>query len=244
MTTWIMTSESLGSGARSSPGVGVCVDVAEPIATLELVGWGRAGPDAGTWRELADALAMLARRGSVECVVLRGAGSASAFGGSARLRAAAGLAGGDAERPPTGDAVAVALRALRGSPQPIIAAIEGACTAWGLEVATCCDVRICGESSRLGAPVEAEWLGGVYGEPRPLAQLLGATPALDAVLGGALLGAEQALALGLVNRVAPDAAVTEHAHGLAARIAAGAPLLNPWHKQVVRRLYGACPFLG
>jgi enoyl-CoA hydratase/carnithine racemase len=63
------------------------------------------------------------------------------------------------------------------------------------------------------------------------------------MLDGGLMNAERALALGLVNRIAPDAAVEAQAYGLAARVAAGAPLVNAWHKQAVRRVYGQIPLL-
>jgi enoyl-CoA hydratase/carnithine racemase len=217
------------------------VDVARPIATIDLVEWDGEGPDAQAWHALAAALAMLGRREDVRCIVLGGAGSPGGLAGAAP-EPTTSPAGTGAGARAGADPVALTLRALRSSRHPIVALVEGACTAWQLEVATCCDLRICGETSHFGAPIEGGRLGGVYGEVRPLAQLLGPTPALDRVLAGEWLGAERALALGLVNRVVPDAAVAEHAHGLAARIAAGAPLLNRWHKQVVRRLYGGSSF--
>jgi enoyl-CoA hydratase/carnithine racemase len=102
---------------------------------------------------------------------------------------------------------------------------------------------VCGASSRVGAAVDPSRLAGVYDELRPLVQLLGPTSALDLLLAGGMLGAERAQLLGLVNRVAPDAGLREQAYGLAARVAAGAPLVNRWHKQAVRRLYGQVPLV-
>jgi enoyl-CoA hydratase/carnithine racemase len=67
---------------------------------------------------------------------------------------------------------------------------------------------------------------------------LGASPLLDILLGGDLIGAERALTYGIVNRVHADTAVMEQGYGLAARIAAGAPLVNRWHKKLVQRLRG------
>ena len=61
-------------------------------------------------------------------------------------------------------------------------------------------------------------------------------PLLDILLTGELIDADHARTVGLVNRVWPDAAVVEQGYGLVARIAAGAPLVNRWHKKFVRRL--------
>jgi enoyl-CoA hydratase/carnithine racemase len=80
-----------------------------------------------------------------------------------------------------------------------------------------------------------------YDELEPLVQLLGASPVLELLLSGELIGADRALTYGLVNRVHPDASVLEQGYGLAARIAAGAPLVNRWHKKFVRRLHERTP---
>jgi enoyl-CoA hydratase/carnithine racemase len=118
-----------------------------------------------------------------------------------------------------------------------VAVIEGVCVGGGLEIAACCDLRVCGESSRFGAPINRLGLTMSYDELEPLVQLLGASPVLELLLSGELIGAERALTYGLVNRVHPDAAVVEQGYGLAARIAAGAPLVNRWHKKFVQRLH-------
>jgi enoyl-CoA hydratase/carnithine racemase len=80
-----------------------------------------------------------------------------------------------------------------------------------------------------------------YDELEPLVQLLGASPVLEILLSGELIDAEHARTVGLVNRVHPDLAVVEQGYGLAARIAAGAPLVNRWHKKFVRRLLERVP---
>ena len=70
----------------------------------------------------------------------------------------------------------------------------------------------------------------------PLVRLLGPGTVLEILLSGELIDAQRALTVGLVNRVVPDGAVVESGYGLVARIAAGAPLVNRWHKKFVRRL--------
>jgi enoyl-CoA hydratase/carnithine racemase len=139
------------------------------------------------------------------------------------------------------DAIAVALRAVRMCRHPTVAVIEGICVGGGLEIAACCDLRVCGESSRFGAPINRLGLTMSYDELEPLVQLLGASPVLEILLSGELIDAEHARTVGLVNRVHPDQAVVEQGYGLAARIAAGAPLVNRWHKKFVRRLLERAP---
>jgi enoyl-CoA hydratase/carnithine racemase len=122
-----------------------------------------------------------------------------------------------------------------------VAVIEGLCVGGGLEIAACCDLRVCGESSRFGAPINRLGLTMSYDELEPLVQLLGASPVLELLLSGELIGADGALTYGLVNRVHADRSVVEQGYGLAARIAAGAPLVNRWHKKFVRRLHERTP---
>lgn len=87
-----------------------------------------------------------------------------------------------------------------------------------------------------GAPINRLGLTMSHDELEPLLQLLGPGPVLEILLSGELLNADRARTIGLVNRVWPDAAVVEQGYGLVARIAAGAPLVNRWHKKFVRRL--------
>jgi enoyl-CoA hydratase len=119
---------------------------------------------------------------------------------------------------------------------PTVALIEGLCVGGGLEIAACCDLRVCGESSLFGAPINRLGLTMSHEEVEPLVRLLGAALVLEILLTGDLINAERAQQCGLVNRVHPDAAVVEHGYGLVARIATGAPLVNRWHKKFVRRV--------
>jgi enoyl-CoA hydratase/carnithine racemase len=128
------------------------------------------------------------------------------------------------------------MHAVRACRHPTVAIIEGICVGGGLEIAACCDLRVCGESSRFGAPINRLGLTMSHDELEPLLQLLGPGPVLEILLSGELIDADRAEIVGLVNRVWPDAAVVEQGYGLVARIAAGAPLVNRWHKKFVRRL--------
>ena len=99
--------------------------------------------------------------------------------------------------------------------KPVIAAIEGWCVAGGVELAAWCDLRVAGASARIGC-LERRWGvplidGGTYRLP----QIVGLGRALDLILTGREIGAEEAERMGFVNRVVPDgeALATAVAHG-------------------------------
>ena len=106
----------------------------------------------------------------------------------------------------------------------------------GLEIAACCDMRICGESSRFGVPINKLGLTMGYGEMAGLLALVGRAVALEILLEGRVFGAAEALQKRLVNRVVPDDQVEAEAYAMAKHIADGAPLVARWHKQFIRRL--------
>jgi enoyl-CoA hydratase/carnithine racemase len=203
------------------------IDVTRPLATVLLdPPEGQAALDAGGWRALAEALRSLSARRDVAAVVLRGTTGT-------RMGRDDGAPGSAEVAPPEIDDALAALRACR---HPTVALIEGPCAGAGLELAACCDLRVCGESSRFGAPIARGDSSESSTDLGPLDHLLGASPSLERLRGGDWLDAERARDFGLVSHVTPDTAVVEHAYGLAARVAAGAPLVNRWHKRVVQRL--------
>lgn len=119
---------------------------------------------------------------------------------------------------PTGDAPMGPSR-LRLS-KPVIAAIEGHAVAGGLELALWCDLRVMAEDATLGVFCRRFGVPLIDGGAVRLPRLIGESRALDLILTGRAVHAEEALAIGLVNRVAPAGGALEMAHTLAARIAA------------------------
>ena len=103
-------------------------------------------------------------------------------------------------------------------PIPTIAAIEGHALGGGLELALACDIRLCGESAKLGFPEISLGImpgaGGTIRTPR----LIGAAKAMELIFTGSSLSAADAERLGLVNRVVADGDVLEAAMRLAAKI--------------------------
>lgn len=214
----------------------VRVEVTVPIATVRLDHPERHNVlDLQGWLDLAAAFEELSARDDVNVVVLTGTGGRAFSAGS-------DIAAFEDQRDDPEDvrlysaAIAGAMHAVRGCRHPTVAVIEGICVGGGLELAACCDLRICGESSRFGAPINRLGLTMSHDELEPLVELLGPSPVLELLLSGDLVDAEAARRFGIVNRVWPDAAVVEQGFGLAARIAAGAPLVNRWHKKFIRRL--------
>lgn len=94
---------------------------------------------------------------------------------------------------------------LEQSEKPVIAAINGLAVGGGLEIALACQRRIAADSARVGLPELKVGLFPAAGGVRRLTRLLGAAAALDIVLGGEVLPAERAHALGIVDAVVPAA---------------------------------------
>lgn len=192
------------------------------------------------WERLGDAMLALSADDAVRCVVLRGEGS-EAFAAGAdisefeRDRA-------DAVQAQAYDRIVNrATRAIAECRHPTLAMIMGPCVGGGLEIAAVADLRICGESSRFGVPINRLGLTIAYPELRGLLALAGRATALEILLEGRVMGAAEAHAKGLVTRVVADDRVEDEAMAAARRIAAGAPLVNRTHKQMIRRIEQGTP---
>lgn len=187
------------------------------------------------WRLLGETMDRLSADDSVRCVVLRGAGEKSFSPGN-------DISEFETERSNREQAIAYGhimhetARAIADCRHPTLAQIHGICVGGGLEIAALCDMRICGESSRFGAPIKNLGLVMAYAEMAPLVRLVGSAVALEILLEGRIFDAAEAREKGIVNRVVPDAEVASEARAAAQRIAEGAPLAARWHKKFARRL--------
>jgi len=211
------------------------------IATLTLNNPGKLNAiNLSMWQALAEIMGQLSVDREIRCIVIRGAGH-EAF-----------AAGGDLEEFVTARAtleqalhyheqVALALNSIADCPHPTVALIQGACVGGGLEIAGACDLRICNESARFGAPINRLGFSMYPGEMEGLLKLAGAAVMKEILLEGRILNANEAYEKGLVTRVVADALAEDEAYATARRICAGAPLVAGWHKQWIRRLQNGRP---
>lgn len=187
------------------------------------------------WRGLGEAITQLSADDSVRCIVLRGAGE-RAFSPGNDIGEFAAERANKAQAREYGAVMHATAQALEQCRHPVVAQIHGICVGGGLEIAALADIRICGESSRFGAPIKNLGLVMAYAEMAPLVRLVGSAVALEILLEGRIFDAAEAKEKGIVNRVVPDAEVASEARAAAQRIADGAPLAARWHKKFARRL--------
>ena len=125
------------------------------------------------------------------------------------------------------------MNTLAALPVPTIAAINGFALGGGLELALAADLRVASESARMGLPEVGLGLIPGYGGTQRLSRLVGMGRALDLIYTGRHVKADEALQLGIVNRVAPDA--LQAAKDLAAQILKNAPVALGLAKEAVVR---------
>jgi enoyl-CoA hydratase/carnithine racemase len=214
----------------------VSIDRNEVTATVTLANPERMNAlDTTMWRELEKAFVTLSADDGLRCVILRGAGDKS-FAAGADVAEFATVRSNRAQAVDYARVTHPALQAVARCIHPVVAQIHGACVGGGLEIASMCDMRICGESSRFGIPIKRLGLVVSYHELAGLIALVGSAAALEILLEGRVFGAAEALAKGLVTRVVPDAEVAGEVGAAVSRIVEGAPLVARWHKRFVRRL--------
>jgi enoyl-CoA hydratase/carnithine racemase len=114
-----------------------------------------------------------------------------------------------------------ALNAVAAIGAPVVAAITGYALGGGLELALCADFRVAGESAKVGQPeIQLGVIPGAGGTQR-LPRLIGPSRAKDLIFTGRHVNADEALAIGLVDKVVPDDTVYDAAREMAARYAKG-----------------------
>ena len=196
--------------------VGLRLDLAGPVATVTLdrpeV---RNAVDTAHAQALVDAFLAFDADPAASVAVLHGAGGT--FCAGADLKAVA--AGAQLPAPP-GEGVAGMgpTRLLLG--KPVIAAVEGHAVAGGLELALWCDLRVADPTAVFGVFCRRWGVPLVDGGTFRLPRLIGHSAALDMILTGRPVGADEALRMHLANRLAPEGRALETAQALAREIAA------------------------
>ena len=171
----------------------------------------------------------------VGAVVLTGAGRGFCAGGDIgrmRERNEGGSAGGHAQAASAGEpGIQTRISQLRRSeevslllhemPKVTIGAINGPAAGAGLSIALACDLRIASDTARFGTAFARVGFSGDFGGTYLLTQLVGPAKARELYFTAEVIGAEEALKLGMVNRVVPAVSLIEEVQAFAKRLAAG-----------------------
>ena len=175
------------------------------------------------WRAIPEAMARYDADAEVRCVAFRGDGT-QAFAAGADISQFDSIRDGQAAVGEYDDLLDRVLHSIQDSRKPSVALIHGFCMGGGLEVALACDLRYCGASAQFGIP--AAKLGIAYnveGHKR-LLETVGHARAREIMFLGRRYQAEQALAMGLVHQVLPDASLEGFVAEVLQTLAENAPL--------------------
>ena len=179
------------------------------------------------------ALGRLAGAPEIGAVVLTGAGRAFCAGGDVKAMAeGAEVAGGSLEeRAQQLRARMEVSRWLHEMPKPTIAMVRGAAAGAGLSLALACDLRVASDTAKFTTAFARVGYSGDFGGSYFLTRLVGTARARELYFTAELLDAARALAIGLVNRVVPDAELETESLGLAARLARGPRIAHRYIKR-------------
>ncbi|MFP5283077.1 MAG: enoyl-CoA hydratase/isomerase family protein [Actinomycetes bacterium] len=207
-----------GDGVEQQPPVRL--QVADGVAVLRLDRPKLNALDAAMQRAIGAAASECGRRSDVSAVVITG--GERVFAAGADIKEMAGM--GHADMVAHSAVLQAAFRAVAHIPKPVVAAVNGYALGGGCELALCADVRIAGEDATFGQPeIKLGVIPGAGGTQR-LARLVGPGRAKELIYTGRLVGAAEALALGLVDRVVPADQVFATAHAWAVQFVGGPAL--------------------
>jgi enoyl-CoA hydratase len=124
--------------------------------------------------------------------------------------------------------------ALQNTLKPTIAMIRGYCIGGGMATALACDIRVATEGSKFGIPAAKLGLGYAYDGVKKLIDIVGPAFAREIFFTGRQFTAEEALGMGLINRVVPDGELESYVENYSKTIAGNAPLTVRAAKQIIR----------
>ena len=209
----------------------VSVDVVDGVATIRFERPPMNALSIHLQEGLRDAARDVAGRRDVGAVVVYGGPKVFAAGADVKEMAEWSLA----EALERTRALQDAFTAIESIPQPTIAAVTGFALGGGCELAMCCDFRVAGDNAKLGQP---EILLGIIpgaGGTQRLPRLVGLSRAKDLILTGRFVGADEALSMGLVDRVVAPETVYEAAIAWAQDLAKGPRLAQQAAKAAIAR---------
>jgi enoyl-CoA hydratase len=185
-----------------------------------------------TLEELGHAIDELGAEDTVRAIVLTGAGEKAFVAGADinELATQSPVSGRELAR--RGQALFSRIEQLG---KPVIAAIGGFALGGGCELAMACTFRVAADTARLGQPEVNLGLIPGYGGSQRLLRLVGKDRAMDLILTGRMIEAEEALRIGLVTRVVPAASLLQEARLFAQELASKAPLAVRYAMQAIER---------
>ena len=186
-----------------------------------------------TWQRIAEGVAELASDDSVRVIIMRGS-TDQAF-----------IAGADISEFPAMRSDAEQARAYRDAPnraiaalvechKPVVAMISGVCIGGGVQVALSCDIRIAARGTRFGVPAARLGLAYPLEGVNALSNIVGPANARDILLSARLFDAEEALHMGLVNRLVDPQKLEENVRDYCLKMATNAPLTMAAAKVAIR----------
>ena len=187
------------------------------------------------WRELKSVFEDIQQDASVRCVIVEGEGGHFCAGGDIAEYPAFRFSE-QGLRDFHEDDVWGGLDAMLCCDVPLVAQIEGNCMGAGVEIASCCDIRVAGASAKFGAPIARLGFPMAPREAKLVSEALGGLTAREMLLEAAVLDAPTLLLRGFLNGVLTDADVAGEALARARRIAALAPQAARLNKQTFRTL--------
>jgi enoyl-CoA hydratase len=174
-----------------------------------------------TIAELHSVFATVRTDDSIRAVIITGAGEKAFIAGADISELAQADSRNGKELAQRGQA---AFTAMEECGKPVIAAINGFALGGGCELALACSLRIASENAKLGQPEVKLGLVAGYGGTQRLPRLVGKGAALQLLLTGEIISAQEALRIGLVNEVVPAERLLPRAEEIARAIAAVAPI--------------------
>jgi enoyl-CoA hydratase/carnithine racemase len=187
------------------------------------------------WRELKSVFTELQARTDLRGVVVAGEGGHFCAGGD--IAEYPGFRfDADSLRDFHENDVWGGLNAMLACDLPLLAQIDGNCMGAGVEIASCCDIRVAGTGARFGAPIARLGFPMAPREAQLVAREAGLATAREMLLEAAVLGADEMKARGFLHAVLPDAEVAAEVQARAQRIARLAPQAARLNKQTLRAL--------
>ncbi len=203
----------------------VLLDKKDGVATVTLNRPEKYNAFAGQMRqEIVQVIDDVAEDRDVRAVVITGAGKAFCVGGDVNEFVSGTTQALEQVASSERHAMCKAALTINTMEKPVIASVNGVAAGGGCNLALACDIRIASEKARFGQVfvrrgVHPDW-GGIYFLPR----LVGYAKAAELIFSGEVVGAEEALAIGMVNRVVPHEGLPQVTREFAERIAKNAPI--------------------